>query len=65
MHIPTLPQESEIEVETAQTQSESESQPETTESSCPFCGQGINWVNGVPIEADGTVHLTQCNMGRF
>ena len=34
-------------------------------SNCPFCLTPITWINDVPIELNGTVHLGVCNMGRF
>lgn len=65
LHKFSLSQESENETETAQTQSGTEIQFSKRLSICPLCSTFITWVNDVPIELNGTVHLSVCNMGRF
>ena len=52
-------------VKTVQIQSETEIQLSKKVNDCPFCSTPITWVNDVPIELNGTVHLSICNMGRF
>ncbi len=65
LYISTLPQEFESEAEITQTQSELEAQLSKKVNGCPFCFIPITWVNDVPIELNGTVHLTVCHMGRI